>query len=67
MSSPNWNLAQVLVGVVAVVATIAATPPTINFLAAVIKRLALGVRRIMRPHEFVCECCECDSRSVVSL
>jgi hypothetical protein len=55
MSSPDWNLARVLLGVFAVVATIAATPPTINFLAAAIKSLVLRVRRILRPYEFVCE------------
>jgi hypothetical protein len=55
MSSPNWNLAQVLLGALAVVATIAVAPPMINFLAATIKSLALGLRRILRPYEFVCE------------
>jgi hypothetical protein len=55
MSGPDWNLAQVLLGVFAVVATISAAPPTINFLRAVVKSIALTVHRKLRPYEFVCE------------
>jgi hypothetical protein len=55
MSSPDWNLAQVLLGVFAVVATGVAAAPTINFLAATIKSLTLAVRRKLRPLEFRCE------------